>query len=142
MTANSDYGYRLLPHTADVTLLAWGPTWEACLQQAVRALAAVFVEVRTGSATQTVAVSVPSGPDTEQLLMLLDEALFCIDAHGRVPVGASISRLREGGLTARFDTVAVDDLALIGSVPKAATRHGLAVIRQGSRWQARVTVDV
>lgn len=142
MTADPDDGYRLLPHTADVTLLAWGPTREACLERAVRALAATFVEVRANSAAQPVAVGIPAGPDTEQLITVLEEALFCLDAHNRVPIGASITRLRDGGLTARFDTVGADDVALIGSVPKAATRHALEFVRHRSRWQARVTVDV
>ncbi len=140
--ARSASGFRLLPHTADVQLLAWGPSREACLGQAVRALAATFMSPGPGAERSRTTVAVPAGPDAEQLLAVLDEALYCVDVHGRVPVAAIARRLPDGGLSITFDTVPAARVVQTGSVPKAATRHALAFAGRGSRWRALVTIDV
>lgn len=135
-------GFRLLPHTADVRVQAWGPTREACLEQAVRALVATFAATVPASTAEPIAVTVPPGPDVEQLVCLLEDALYCIEVAARVPVAADVTRAADGGLAVRFATVSTADVEQTGSVPKAATRHGLVFARHGSRWWASVTIDV
>lgn len=139
---SSASGYRLLSHTADVQILAWGPSREACLEQAVRALAATFVQAHRATCRDWLSVSIPAGPDQEQLLALIDEALYLMDVAGRVPVVAKVCRLPDGGLSARFGTVPSMDLVQTGSVPKAATRHGLVFAPSHRGWRARLTIDV
>ncbi len=148
-------GYRLLPHTADVRLLAWGPTREACLDQAVRALAAVFVELPGGvpasppggvpacppagvpgcrpggvpcppaGVPTRVPVELPPGPDAELLVGVLEEALFLVDVRGLVARAAELHPDGEGGLRGTLDAVALADVVPVGSVPKAIARSGL-----------------
>lgn len=140
--ASGASGYRLLPHTADVQLLVWGPSREACLEQAVPALAATFTSVGRATGRQGPSVVIPAGPDQEQLLALIEEALYLIDVDGRVPVTATVRRLPDGGLTVRFGTVPASDVVQTGSIPKAATRHALTFARSPLGWRARVTIDV
>lgn len=135
-------GYRLLPHTADVQLMAWGRTREECLAAAVRGLASLFMRPRPGTRTQSEEFAIPAGPDDEQLLGLLDEVMYRIDVTGRVPVAALVSRQPDGGLTGMFQTVAVADIVQTGSVPKATTRHGLHLTCGEAGWRARATIDV
>jgi len=143
-------GYRLLPHTADVRLLAWGPTREACLDQAVRALAAVFVELPVGvpaippaGVPTRVPVALPPGPDAELLVGVLEEALFLVDVRGLVARAAELHPDGEGGLRGTLDAVALADVVPVGSVPKAIARSGLRFGEDDDgAWRCVVTVDV
>lgn len=143
-------GYRLLPHTADVRLLAWGPTREACLDQAVRALAAVFVELPggvpaspPGGVPTRVPVALPPGPDAELLVGVLEEALFLVDVRGLVARAAELHPDGEGGLRGTLDAVALADVVPVGSVPKAIARSGLRFGEDDDgAWRCVVTVDV
>lgn len=151
-------GYRLLPHTADVRLLAWGPTREACLDQAVRALAAVFVELPGGvpasppggvpacppaGVPTRVPVELPPGPDAELLVGVLEEALFLVDVRGLVARAAELHPDGEGGLRGTLDAVALADVVPVGSVPKAIARSGLRFGEDDDgAWRCVVTVDV
>lgn len=151
-------GYRLLPHTADVRLLAWGPTREACLDQAVRALAAVFVELPGGvpasppggvpacppaGVPTRVPVALPPGPDAELLVGVLEEALFLVDVRGLVARAAELHPDGEGGLRGTLDAVALADVVPVGSVPKAIARSGLRFGEDDDgAWRCVVTVDV
>ncbi|MGB8022296.1 MAG: archease [Candidatus Nanopelagicales bacterium] len=140
--ASGASGYRLLPHTADVQLLVWGPSREACLEQVVRAFAATFTRAEAATSREWRSVSIPAGPNEEQLVALIDEVLYLIDVDGQVPVAARVRRLPDGSVTAAFDTVPTTDVRQTGSVPKAASRHALAFARYHSGWRARVTIDV
>lgn len=130
-------GHRLLPHTADVRLEAWGPTLEACLDQAVGALAAVFVAVPADAPRVRVPVNLASGAPGERLVSLLEEALFIVDVEGLVPVHL---RVREGA--GEFEAVALADVDQVGSVPKAIARSDLEIAAAAGQWRAVVTVDV
>jgi len=135
-------GHRLLPHTADVRLSAWGPTREACLDQAVRALAEVFVEVPAGVATARVPVRLPPAFDAELLVALLEEVLFVVDVRGLVPVAARVE-VGPDGLRGWFAAVGLGGLEQVGSVPKAIARSDLEFGRDDAgTWRAVVTVDV
>jgi len=135
-------GHRLLPHTADVRLLAWAPSAPECLDEAVRALADVFVAVPDDAARVSVPVALPAGVGGEMLVSLLEEALFVVDVRGLVPVGARLA-LEPAGIRGEFATVALADVEQVGSVPKAIARSDLVFGEDGDGvWHAVVTVDV
>lgn len=140
--ASGASGYRLLPHTADMQILAWGPSREVCLEQVVRAFAATFMQADAATCREWRSVGIQPGPDEEQLLALIDELLYLMDVDGEVPVVAKVSRLPDGGITARLGAVPTSEILQTGSVPKAASRHALAFARSHTAWRARVTIDV
>lgn len=135
-------GYMLLPHTADVMVSAWGPTAETCLAESVRGMIACFADTRASRPDRTIAFVCDPGPDSELLVELLEEVIFLIDAHDVVPVQVAIARTTEGGLVGEFGVTPLSAVELIGSAPKAVTRHGLRFERLGPTWRSTVVVDV
>ncbi len=135
-------GHRLLSHTADVRVCAWGPTVEDCLAEAVRGLVSCFAEVRAAEPQRLVAFACDPAPESELLVELLEEAIYVIDAHDAVPVQAAVERTAEGGLVGEFAVAERADVAPVGPVPKAVTRHGLRFGQDGPTWRCEVLVDV
>src|SRR5512144_96159 len=91
-------GHRLLPHTADVMIEAWGASWEDCLAEAARALTACFVDTSAVGATTAVPVVFAAAGEEDLLVRVLDEAVFLLDAQGVVVVDARLARCGDGGL--------------------------------------------
>ncbi|MGM0385648.1 MAG: archease [Actinomycetota bacterium] len=134
-------GRRLLSHTADVRLEAWGPTLVECLDQCVRALADVFVLAPDDAAHVRVPVGLPPGSPSELVVALLEEALYLVDVRGLVPIRGQLE-LDPRGLTGTLDAVALADVEQAGSVPKGIARSDLEAGETGGVWRAVVTVDV
>jgi len=132
----------LVPHTADVMLLAWAPTVEGCLVEAVRALVACFADVRTVRPARLVAFQCDPGSNDELLVELLEEVIYLVDARDLVPVQVAVARAGDGGLVGEFGVVDGPQVALVGPVPKAVTRHGLRFARRASTWHCQVVIDV
>jgi SHS2 domain-containing protein len=134
-------GHRLLPHTADVMVEAWGPDRSVCLREAVRGLVEAFADV--GGVVPTGTVPVAFGPDggEELLLDVLDEVLYLLDAEDLVPVDASFVDRPDGGLEGVFVVASSAAVSQHGAVPKAIARHAL-VLQEEADWRCRVTVDV
>ena len=137
-------GHRLLPHTADIRLEAWGPSPAECLEEAVAALAESFVDVSNIGETTSLPIDLARAEDREGMLVaLLDEALFVIDVFGTAPVAAHLSVRGQGGLTGTFETVPVSEATQIGSAPKAVARSGLSFARDPEDgWRCVATIDV
>lgn len=134
-------GHRVVPHTADLLLEAWGSSREACLAEAVRALAATFVDARRAPTTE---VPFTIGPDTddELLVRLLDEVVYLVDARGVVPVDAAVEPVEGGVISGTFAVADVGDVEVVGVPPKAIAHHAVVLEQRGDHWFARVTVDV
>lgn len=135
-------GHRLLPHTADVIVEAWGPTRDACLRQAVQGLVEAFAGIDGVVPSARVPLTLPPQEGEELLVALLEEVLYLLDVEDVVPVDAVISGAVGGGIQGEFlvaPTVAVHQQ---GSVPKAIAHHGLELRQQAGQWRCRVTVDV
>ncbi|HEU5157470.1 MAG TPA: archease [Streptosporangiaceae bacterium] len=134
----------MVPHTADVALEAWAPTMHECVAQAVHALVGSFVELHDGvdggaPGRESVAIDREPAADPDDLLVsVLDEAIYQVEVHGRVPVGVSFDE-RAG---VRFETVPLDDVRIVGAIPKAVSLHELRFGRSGDLWRCHVTVDV
>jgi SHS2 domain-containing protein len=137
-------GHRLATHTADVLIEAWAPDWHACLVEAVNALVESFADV-TDSAAQAGPRQAPFRIDAhepeDQVVELLDEVIYRLDAEDVVPVNVELEDC-DAGLQGWFDVVPVQAIAQTGPAPKAVALHGLTVQRDDSGWSCRVLVDV
>jgi SHS2 domain-containing protein len=136
-------GHRLVAHTADLIVEAWAQEWHTCLAEAVRALVESFADLPAGvdradrgSQAFEDGASDPEG----QLVALLDEVIYLLDAEGVVPLDVEIDDTK-GGLRGQFTVVPVDAVTAVGPAPKAVSLHGLAVHKDGG-WLCRVLVDV
>jgi SHS2 domain-containing protein len=131
-----------VPHTADLTLEAWGPTRSACLEEAVAGLLdATVSEVDRSAGTELPVQFGPAGDDAELLAEVLDEVLYLLDTAG-VVVGADLEDRPDGAVGGWFTVVPPGAVTVVGAVPKAVTRHRLELRDRDGTWWGRVTVDV
>lgn len=135
-------GHRVLPHTADVALMAWAPSRAECIAEAVRALVASVVDVTRAAPGDGVAFPIESESDDDLLVAVLDEAIYQMEVHDRVPVDVEVAEHTGGGAVVHFATVSTGDVELIGAVPKAVSWHDLRFGYSGGTWRCHVTIDV
>ncbi|MGI5203860.1 archease [Spirillospora sp. CA-108201] len=135
-------GHRGVPHTADLRIESWGPTRERCVAEAVAGLVGSFADVSGVRPSGGVRVDVPPGPDADQLVAVLDEVIYRLDADGALVLDAGIARAPDGGITARLVTGDAAQAVGTGAVPKAVSLHDLRFGRDARGWSCAVTIDV
>jgi SHS2 domain-containing protein len=136
-------GHRCRPHTADLVVEAWGASRDECLDEAVRALVETFTAVRSVSAPEPVPVRFDGGDDLDLLVRVLEEVIYVLDVRGKVAIGVSLEDADDGGVAGFFETVPVEDVEVIGAVPKGVSRSGLAFAEDDDgRWRCHALVDV
>lgn len=135
-------GHRVIPHTADVILEAWGPDLPTCCEEAVAALAATYVDRAGAAEVARHTVHIPAGSDESLLLAVLDEVIFTLDTAEGVPVAAEIAAARDGGLDVTLVLADPEGVEAAGAVPKAVSRSELAVDTEPDRVSCRFLVDV
>jgi SHS2 domain-containing protein len=134
-------GHVLRAHTADLIVEAWGPTREACIEQAVLGLVASFAQVADGGTTSDVEVELTGG-DADLLVAALDEVIYRLDADDALPATACV-RLSPGGVTLVLSLVDRRGAEATGAAPKGVSHSGLEFgVSQDGAWRCRVTIDV
>lgn len=141
MASEHASGHRTVPHTADLRIEAWASTAEQCVAEAVGAMVEGFAEPpRTAPAAHR-EFAVRAGDPADQLVTVLDEVIYRMDADGEIPRAVDVRR--EGGeLRVGLSMVDVADVAEIGAVPKAVSLHRLCFEPRDGGWRCAVTLDV
>jgi SHS2 domain-containing protein len=121
---------------------AWDSTVEGCLAETVRGLVSIVADIGGLDPYRTVPFSFDPAPDADLVVALLDEVIFVLDTEDAVPVGVTMTRREDGGVTGEFGVVDRAGVSVVGPVPKAVTRHGLRFEHDDSTWQCEVVVDV
>lgn len=134
-------GHRVVEHTADQILEAWGPSRAACLQEAVLGFVALFVTADPAAADRRHEISLDSNDDRLLLLDLLDEVLFLAETENVVPASVHVDD-RGRQVQATLELAAVHAEAATGPTPKGIALSGLRLADQDGRWYARALVDV
>jgi SHS2 domain-containing protein len=137
----AERGHRVVEHTADEILVAWGPTRAACLEEAATGLVGLFAQVRGGAATRTCEFTLEGSEGTALLLALLDEVIYLLDAHDRVPAVTLVTDLG-ARLRVRLELVDVAAVEATGPTPKGVSRSQAHLRREDGRWTARALIDV
>jgi SHS2 domain-containing protein len=132
-------GHRLVPHTADIALEAWAPIKYECVAPAVYALVDSFTELPDDAPRDSVILAVDPTSDEDFPVSVLDEVIYQMEVHGRVPADVSID---ENTNAVRLATVPTDEVRIVGALPKAVSLHELRFTQVGGAWQCHVTVDV
>jgi SHS2 domain-containing protein len=130
-----------VPHPADVTIEAWGPTREACLAQAVNGLAASFADVSHARAIDTVTLDLAATDDEDRLVAVLDQLIYLLDTQGFIPLDADV-HIGPQTLRLTLSVASIDKVKLIGASPKAVALSGLEFRHTGNEWRCRATIDV
>ncbi len=137
-------GHRVLPHTADVILEAWGPDRRTCLAEAVLALVGIFAAPLPGAVASRMERTIPPGGGPAELLVgLLEEVIYLAEVEGVVPRAVTVDDDRaSGGLRAALTVVPLADAERTGPAPKGIARHALEFAGGARGWRCRVVVDV
>ncbi len=135
-------GFRLLPHTADVAVAAWGPSLDEAFARTVRALIAVTFDLRQIRPVEERSIHVEGSDQARLLVGLLEEVLYLIDAEGFLPARACVS-LSPNGLDARLHGERFDPgrHRRLGPLVKAVTYHEIAV-EPGPPARVRLILDI
>lgn len=134
-------GHRTLPHPADITIEAWGPTREACLAEAVVGLTDSFVDVSNAAPLRTITSELAATNDSDRLAAALDELIYLLDTEGVVPLDAKVDIDAET-LRLTMPVAPLTDVTLIGAAPKAVALSGLELSHTGNHWRCSATIDV
>lgn len=119
--------FEILPHPSDAGIRARGPDFAAALREAVRGLAALISGGATLGDAERKPATVDSADPEEQVVRLLDEVLYHVDAHGWLAADAEVA-VRPDGLDVVLLGAPFDPDAFDGGVHvKAVTWHGLSV---------------
>ena len=136
MTPNR--GHRTRSHTADTIIEAWGPTLEACLEEAVLCMVGGFADVTGADAVHPVEIDLEPGLPERLLEQVLDEVIYRLDVAGVVPVSVAVT-----GDRAVFGVAPLDAVEVVGPEPKAVALSGLSCAPDDEgTWRATATIDV
>lgn len=135
-------GHRVVEHTADVIIEAWGPDLAACCEAAVEGLAETFVRVIDAGLVAPIVAEVAADDDAGLLLAVLDEYLVTLDTAAGVPVAAHVSKRPDGGLRVEMTLADPASVEQVGSIPKAVSRHEIDVTGERGHVRCRFLVDV
>jgi len=138
-------GHRILPHAADLALEAWAPAKGECIAEAVQALVESFADVHAATPRESVMLTVDEATDEDLLVRVLNDVIYQLEVHGRVPVEISIAESpdgTEGRADVRFAAARADEARLVGALPKAVSLHELRFAPSGGLWRCHVTVDI
>jgi SHS2 domain-containing protein len=133
-------GHRLVDHTADVVVEAWGSTRAACLEEAVAGCCEIYAGPAIPTGRTPFSVDVPGGE--ELVPALLEEVIFALDTMDDLPVGALVESATETTAAGWLELAARADVDIVGPAPKAVARTGASLRPTDGGWMCRVTIDV
>jgi SHS2 domain-containing protein len=141
-------GYRLLDHTADVGVEAWGATPAEAFVQAARGLFAVVLDCDPDdwqgegeAASLAVECEARSWPGL--LVAWLSELLYRFDAEAFLPLGYALDECAPRRLMATLHGLTLADPAqATGTAVKAVTYHHLRVDVGNEEARIDVILDI
>jgi len=135
-------GHRLVPHTADCIIEAWGSDRSSCLTEALYALVEEFAEVPDAAASRLMPLATELRGAEDALVSLFEDVIYALDVFSVVPVRFHLAETESGGVAGDMEVVPVDQAVLVGPVPKAVSYHDLSMIPREGGWWCHVLVDV
>jgi SHS2 domain-containing protein len=141
METSGDRGHAVRAHTADAVIEAWAPTAAACYEEAAAAFVDIFADTASTPAGSAEAFDVGPGRPDDLLVLLLEEVLFAAEARGHVPIVTEVD-VRGDHLVGTFTSVPIEEVDIIGAIPKGVSYSELEFGATESGWQCRAMVDV
>lgn len=134
--------YRLLEHTADMGLEAWGETREELYIQAALALREILMGKTILAAEHSVDIHTDGGDDAELLVNWLAELVFLAECRHFLPTGFSL-KFKGDQLFARVGGQTFDPAFLpLEREVKAVTHHQVLAEETSQGWHGRVYLDL
>lgn len=136
-------GFRLLEHTADIGIDAWGPTLDSLFEQAALGLRHLLVGTSPVAHSQKHPVQLDAGDAGELMVAWLNEIIFLFETHNLVPGTFQIEWISREELRAviHMETYTATQHTVEHQV-KAATYHQLSLGQEREGWRARIYLDL
>ena len=135
-------GYRILEHTADIGVEAWGESIEECFEQAAYGLAEILgARIVAGEERVMVHVSASGGDRGALLVDFLNELLLLHETRELAFGDVRTSRMTDTELEADVEVAPIEGETETTGV-KAATYHRLEILEENGVVRARVYLDV
>ena len=135
-------GHRLLPHPADCIIEAWGPDRASCLTEALQAMVNEFAEVPDVPATRVLPLVAQSRGAEDALVSLLEDVMYAVDVFSVVPVRFHLMETEDGDIVGDMEVVPVEQVLVVGPMPKGVSYHELSMAPQGGSWRCHALIDV
>jgi SHS2 domain-containing protein len=137
-------GHRLVAHTADVILEAWGPDRESCLREAILGMVASFADIGGATVQGSFPLFLGMRSDDDALGYLLEEVIYSVEVRRLVPVNVTVEPVSHDGPCIILRVAPLDyRVRIVGACPKAVSRQDLHIASdQSGTWCARVTLGV
>ena len=134
--------YRVLPHTADIGIVAAGATVEEVFENAAFGMFDLVFDLSGLPATEAVRVEAAGDTPGELLVAWLSALLAEAEIRGLALCRFGVEMLPGGRLRGSASGSASAARELRGPPVKAVTYHDLAVEEVPGGWEARVIFDV
>ncbi len=135
-------GHRLVPHTADCIIEAWGPDRASCAAEALSGLVGSFAQVTDPSVAEEWPLGTKASEAGDALVSLLEDVIYAVEVLGVVPVRFHLREEGQGQISGDMEVVTSDRAEVVGPVPKAVSYHDLSMAAAPAGWRCRVLVDV
>ena len=128
---------------ADVGIRAWGPTRAEAFAQAALGVLSLVADPSTVSARETREVRAQAEAPETLLAAWIDECLYVHEIEAFVVSRVEVEACSDTVVHGRLHGEPLDaSRHRLGTVVKAATRHGLSVQVRDGRHQVEIIVDV
>ena len=136
-------GHRLVPHTADRIIQAWGPDRSSCLAEVLTGMIESFARAKEADGPRSVLpLSAPPGRPEDALVALAEQVIYALDVFAAVPVGFRLEETEDGAVAGTMDVVPAKAVEIVGAPPKAVSYHELSMEPTENGWRCRMLVDV
>ena len=134
-------GFEILEHTADVGVLAVGPSLETCFANATHGLVEIMGIGAPGGG-EDVAIDVSAEDLGALLVEWLDEVIYLHETRDAGVAAVRVDRVTERRATGSVRLTRRAVGAADGTQVKAVTFHQLLVEETAAGWRAQVYFDV
>jgi SHS2 domain-containing protein len=139
----NEAGFRVIDHTADTGIEAWGLNLPALFTNAALAVMTIYVDPGTIRPTREIKIHLDGDALAELLVSWLNELIYLFDSEQLLFREFSFSNLDTGGLDAICKGEQVDrDRHHLHTGIKAATYHKLELQNAAGTWHATVYLDL
>lgn len=136
-------GFEAFDVSGDAGLRVWGESLEDALESAASGLYALITDPSNVREVKTVEVSINKDTLEGLVVSWLNELIYFFDAHGFLGKRAVVKRLTKDALEADVHGEDFDPERHGGGLLiKAATYHGLRVLREEGFWRFEVILDI
>jgi SHS2 domain-containing protein len=139
----SEAGFRVIDHTADAGIEAWGPDLPALFTNAALAVMTIYLDPGTIRTTREIKVHLAGDGLAELMVSWLNELIYLFDSEQLLLREFSFSNLDTGGVEATCRGERADrERHQLHTGIKAATYHELKLLNVDGTWHATVYLDL